>query len=482
MLNNNDLENILKNENLTREQKLQLINQHFESNIRQIDKELNDYLQRQRVGAALEIGSAALPVGGLAGQAAKRVIPAAISKTVGRKFSQDVAASAIGGAIDNAVFGAGRGFMENKNPVQTAMQDAGFGAAAGGALGTVTGKIINDARAVETQGINQMRKHWGIPFRKASGNPEQAIKTLTENQTGFVPNVYNKPGIGNFDIPWGVGGAEGYGLSHAIDQRASHKIDVNQFLEELPNTIREGVVTTGGTKHPNNFNIETIDQKVAIVPNWNGTPKNWFITAHPQNKSAAKRLADGTPIPNISSENGGIPHSISELSAKDSITDFVTKHNPATWLNPEIATAINSVVHSVDIQPPEFNTEQGNNSKPFELKVEMNVDENGNEINTESPTGFGANLNKRKSKIFGFKNPLTGNNRIYTRNDLSSMSDDEFSNNEKEIMSQVESMNGTMPTDRDMRDEVISGRAIYVRPYIRYDGVQVKGHYRSRVA
>jgi len=62
-----------------------------------------------------------------------------------------------------------------------------------------------------------------------------------------------------------------------------------------------------------------------------------MVTAFPQNKSARKRFGDSTPPQNISSENGGIPHSISELLAKDSITDFMIKHNPATWLNPEIA-------------------------------------------------------------------------------------------------------------------------------------------------
>lgn len=65
MQNYNELEKFLKNKNLTREQKVEAINNYFNNYRASVDKELNDYLLKQRIGAALEIGSAAIPMGGI---------------------------------------------------------------------------------------------------------------------------------------------------------------------------------------------------------------------------------------------------------------------------------------------------------------------------------------------------------------------------------------------------------------------------------
>ena len=348
------LEQILKDESLTKEQKTQLIEQAHIDFDKSIDNEKVKTIAKKWAGAALEIGSTAIPIGGLAGITARKIVPTVVSKTMGRKFMQDVTKSAVGSAIYGGIYGIGRGLVEDKNPLKTAAEDAAINTIIGGILGTATGKIINDARTVETKGIDQMRKVWGIPYRKASGNPELAIQTLLENQKGFVPNVYEKPGLGKFDIPWGKQGPNGYGLSHAIEQRSGQKnLDINEFLNEIPNTIREGVITPGGTKHPENMNIESLSQKLAIAPDvkLNGAERNWMVTTFPQNNSARKRLADLTPTPNISSENGGIPHSISELLTKDNIAKYLQKNNPSESLNAKFVTIINAIIDKTLNQP-----------------------------------------------------------------------------------------------------------------------------------
>ena len=80
------------------------------------------------------------------------------------------------------------------------------------------------------------------------------------------------------------------------------------------------------------------------------------------------------------------------------------------------------------------------------------------------PTGQAANINtnqpanisgaqkpihqpQQNSGLFGYTNPLTGNNRIFTREDIDAMSLDEFSKHEKEIDAQTRAFNGTMPTN-----------------------------------
>lgn len=98
-------------------------------------------------------------------------------------------------------------------------------------------------------------------------------------------------------------------------------------------------------------------------------------------------------------------------------------------------------------------------------------------FNMEIPT----QIQNEKSNFAGYKNPLTGNDRIYTKEDVGSMSKEEFANNEKEIMAQVKSMKGTMPSNGDLQREFISGgNVVYINSYIRSDGTQVKGYYRSK--
>jgi len=90
-------------------------------------------------------------------------------------------------------------------------------------------------------------------------------------------------------------------------------------------------------------------------------------------------------------------------------------------------------------------------------------------------------LNQNQSNLSGYTNPLTGNNRIYTREEVRAMTPEEFTKLEKEIDAQIQSMNGTMPTNGDMqRESMTNGGVIYVHPYTRSDGTEVKGYYRSR--
>ena len=96
------------------------------------------------------------------------------------------------------------------------------------------------------------------------------------------------------------------------------------------------------------------------------------------------------------------------------------------------------------------------------------------------PTGQAANQSQQSS-LFGYTNPLTGSNHIYTREEVGSMSSDEFSKHEKEIDAQLKSFNGTMPTNGDLyRESISNGGVVYVHPYTRSDGTEVRGYYRSR--
>ena len=490
----------LKDPNLTREQKVKLIQQADDTYRQNVDKEYKDYRNKQILGAALEIGSAAIPFGGVSGQVAKRVIPKVVQKTVGRKLTTDTAAGAIGGALGSGMYGAGEGLMKGENPLKSAAKQAQSGFLSGGLLGSAIAKGENLARKVNTEGINQMRQYWGIPWQKASGDPQKAIDTLMENQRGFVPNVYNKPGIGKFDIPWGT---SNYGLAHALERRApQNKFNVTEFVNSIPNTIENGLVTKGSDLHPDTKNIISTNQKLAINPDFRlgGVTRNWLTTAIPQGKKARKHLGDLTPSNNISSENGSFSApSISELLATDSINDYLLKHNPSQRLAPQIATfntAVNSKMNDLLIpdelksflEKHEINNPQatsvartlGSNRSGKQIPLpDLGVENSINDSLLKNNSSPVLNARIEENNFAGYKNPHSGSNRIFAAEEIGDFSTKEFTEYEPEIFAQINTPIGA-PSRNELRSAIESATAVYVEPYYKSDGSYVKGHYRAR--
>ena len=238
----NYAEMILKDENLTQDEKIQRINFVYNNYRQKLEQDLRNYLSKKWAGAALEIGSAAIPLGG-AGKAGAIAGQKLFQKAIGRTLSQEIGSGAISGFASGAVFGTGRGLIDDKNPVFTALQDGGLGSVLGAGISAVNGKVLLNNHVKQLNEILDKRKDWGIAFQKASGNPEKAINTLLEHQKGFVPDAFNKRGIGKTDLVWGKDGEAGYGMAHLIEKRQKQNIDIEEFLKSLPETIDNGIVT-----------------------------------------------------------------------------------------------------------------------------------------------------------------------------------------------------------------------------------------------
>lgn len=88
--------------------------------------------------ANLTLGLLTIPIGGSSVLAQKGA--SALTPFVGRKIAQSVASGAVGGATGGAVEGFGRGLIENKNPLQTMLQDSAIGLVGGSAVGGIVGK------------------------------------------------------------------------------------------------------------------------------------------------------------------------------------------------------------------------------------------------------------------------------------------------------------------------------------------------------
>lgn len=77
----------------------------------------------------------------------------------------------------------------------------------------------------------------------------------------------------------------------------------------------------------------------------------------------------------------------------------------------------------------------------------------------------------------GYLNPVSGNSKLFSRELISQMSCDEYTANEPAIMAQLQAIG--IPTNNELQTASLRGRTVYVKPYTRSDGTEVRGYYRS---
>ena len=123
-----------------------------------------------------------------------------------------------------------------------------------------------------------------------------------------------------------------------------------------------------------------------------------------------------------------------------------------------------------------------NNGKPLGFAADIDINRLAQQLGLQS---FNMEIPQQhrpqqQSGLFGYTNPLTGSNHIYTREEVGKMNSSEFTKHEKEIDAQTRAFNGTMPTNGDLQREAMTGGVVYVNSYTRSDGTKVKGYYRSR--
>ena len=126
------------------------IEEAYEARNKEINREHVLEQAKNYGGAALEIGSAAVPgYGGakLAGTLAKKLAP-----KLGRKIASEIATGTLKGASSGTVEGLGRGLLEDENPLKTAAQDTAIGATLGAGLGTAGANV---EKAIKGKNLKQ---------------------------------------------------------------------------------------------------------------------------------------------------------------------------------------------------------------------------------------------------------------------------------------------------------------------------------------
>ena len=446
------LEEELKRGNYTREQKMAIIKDVGDMYQNEIDNELKKELAKQYAGTALEIGSAALPVGGLSGQIAKKVVPAAITRTMGRKISQDVATSAIGGAIDSAVFGAGRGLMDNENPFQTAAQDALSGAIIGGTLGGVTGKIN---KSIDANNIRKFDDYNNLSKSDKKIYRDNINKYYRNYELGTNPNV---SGVGTVKLSSDA-------MKETLKQNPEFGTEVINLSKNLKKSTYKNPETPN---HVHKYDITEFhrvgnDNTDYLIATNSKGDKYFHKAVTPDLIAGPKPAGQELPV--------------------NSINHYLPNNNLPERVNPGATVGIQSAIDNFtknDINIPQQNTNNENFGiqKPFDLRIEKQKMPNGEIIDIETPTGYATPVNgfcQRNKDLTGYKNPLNGDNRIYTAEDIGDMSHKEFGSLEKIIDAQINSIG--IPRRRDL--SVFGGGTIYIQPYTRRDGMKIGGHYRA---
>lgn len=139
--NNKEYEiiNNVKYPKKTDSKEVELLKEKAKKEIKEIEKERRKEYAKNFGGATLEIGSAAIPVGGEI-KAASSIVKALTPK-LGRKVSEAIVKQGTKGTLTGSVFGMGESLMEDKNPIKTVGKDAAIGAISGISSGSITGKF-----------------------------------------------------------------------------------------------------------------------------------------------------------------------------------------------------------------------------------------------------------------------------------------------------------------------------------------------------
>ena len=363
-------------------------------------------------------------------------------------------------ATSGAIYGFGEGIAENKNPLLNSAQRATEGLLAGGVIGNITGNIHKVAfgNKLQTYGnidnLNQeTRKNYNKEARKFY---QDYVQGLSLNKDGNID--FTRVGIQE-NLRWNPHQA----------QNLSSLIDDIKKAQKLPNEPNLKPHQKPDVSHYEVYRGELGDH---YIENLKREQRRYYITKDTPDHS----------IPTAS--RGAIE------SANNIIPSFLSDFNLPKWLNPQTATLGQTINSNIQDNIPNFDfntavTTRGNSQQTQKYdKIftpedigQMTPEEfskNEKTINEQLQQGLIAPTTQRKQNYSGYRNPVSGDNRIFSQEDIGDFSGEEFTKHEKEIRGLWGSIG--IPTNNELQ----TSGAIYIAPYIRSDGVQVKGHYRSR--
>ena len=236
----NPYDEVQNNPNLSKEEKVAKIKEISDGIEAQINREHMINQAKNYGGAALEIGSAAVP--GYGGAKLAQTITKHLSQRVGRKIAKEIATGTLKGASTGTVEGLGRGLLEDENPIKTAVQDTVAGGVLGAGLGTTGGNVQKVVKKKNLKKYDKLLKDRKINKQERKEFINAGNKYYQNYEQGVNTNVKD---LGNIKLP-------SEGLKETITQKPEHIIDVIDLSKNLKNSK---VLEPESPKHSHKYNI-----------------------------------------------------------------------------------------------------------------------------------------------------------------------------------------------------------------------------------
>lgn len=185
---------VMRDNTLTKEQKVQKIKEIGKAERKRIDKEHRIKMAKLYGGAALEIGSCLIPFGGaarLGGALALKLAKSAFSQIAKKAIVKNIGSGIASGLSSGAMFGAGEGLMEDrdlKGIAQSTVKGAETGALFGGTVGGIAGKISTQFGRTKDV-INKVKGRANKveqPVKPNYGETEDKVRELIQNRRANI--------------------------------------------------------------------------------------------------------------------------------------------------------------------------------------------------------------------------------------------------------------------------------------------------------
>ncbi len=465
-----EIEKLINSTTLTKEQKTQIINQYYSAYNQKLQDDLYKYLTKKWGGFALEVGSTAIPLGGV-GRAGAAIGENVLKHTLGKKLSQEIGSGALSGLTSGAVFGAGRSFLEDSPLFNTIINDAFAGLTLGSGLGAGGAYLQKMVKGQQLKNYD-VQNIFGSEFKKYKNLANNFYKDFLQ---GINLNLKN---LGDVSI-----------TKKGLDETISKNPAMGKIFPDLLKKLKQAeYYETNQLYKPRKDQatkqfiiLKDANNKYFIAEDKNGAKKFYL---------AKRDTADqGTPEKTSGTSSGGInlgknsaytgQAQMHELEPNFIIPNSSPDFNPARNKNPQAVSGLQTSGNNysdkqhiplsdlglskniIPNTPQDFNPAQvaippsalsqlnssgsTEDAPVFNLGIEMNVDNYGNKIFTPDEGDI---------DYKNFKNPLSGDAKIYTREDISKMSSKEFDKYEKEIMAQLNAIG--IPFQNDLPKDILT--------------------------
>ena len=157
----------------TNSKEIEILKENAKKETKAIEKERAKEHIKNWSGAALELGSSAIPFS--SGVKTVNILGKALTSKVGRKVAEEIVKQTEKGALSGGVFGLGEGLIEDKNLIKTASKDAAIGAVMGVTLSGTVEKISKNLK--QNKLINTDFKNKVKLSNEYYKNYERGVKT-----------------------------------------------------------------------------------------------------------------------------------------------------------------------------------------------------------------------------------------------------------------------------------------------------------------